>query len=154
MGNNLPDFLARLPRRDWRDAVWVPASEVAVISEDAPPNQIACCQGAFFEAQSGSKGARFLSTPWQGITSLRMHAPTAAIFGFEPSRVLTPPRPPACDAGPWQPPPPPTAETAPPLRSPPPAQRRGPSAACPGGASAASGPRSRRSACGAIPGAR
>jgi hypothetical protein len=27
------------------------------------PNQIACCQEAFFEAQSGSNEARFLSTP-------------------------------------------------------------------------------------------
>src|SRR5262245_34606707 len=45
-------------------------------------NQIACCQGAFFEAHAGSNGARFLRTPEQSITSWRMQAPTACSFGF------------------------------------------------------------------------
>jgi hypothetical protein len=46
------------------------------------PTQIACCQEALVEAHWESNAARFLSTPKQIITSLRMHAPTACILGF------------------------------------------------------------------------
>lgn len=41
-----------------------------------------CCQVVVFEAHSGSDGRRFLSTPWQIITSLGMRAPTACTFGL------------------------------------------------------------------------
>jgi DNA polymerase len=34
-----------------------------VLGRHQSANQIACCQGAFFEAHSGSNGARFFSTP-------------------------------------------------------------------------------------------
>ena len=44
------------------------------------PNQMVCCQEANFDPQFGSNGERLLRTPWAIIKSLRMHAPTAAIF--------------------------------------------------------------------------
>jgi hypothetical protein len=45
-------------------------------------NRIACCQEAVLEAQSLSNGWRFLRMPQQITVSLRLHAPTARIFGL------------------------------------------------------------------------
>ena len=49
---------------------------------------MACCQGTIRDAQSGSNGVRFLSTPYQSMTSFRMHAPTACIFGLPAATTL------------------------------------------------------------------
>ena len=47
-----------------------------------------CRQVAIPEFQFGSNGVRFLSTPKQIMTSLRMHAPTACIFGLPAGAVM------------------------------------------------------------------
>jgi putative membrane protein len=51
LGQALPGALAL-------GSLWLSEGKRGVV-----PNQIACCQGAFFEAHAGSKGARFFSTP-------------------------------------------------------------------------------------------
>jgi hypothetical protein len=45
-------------------------------------NRIARCQEEVLEAESGSNGWWFLRMPQQITVSLRMHAPTARIFGL------------------------------------------------------------------------
>src|SRR5262249_30648591 len=61
--------------------------------EAVAPNRIACCQAAFCEARSGSKGARFSGTPWQSMTGLRRQAPTPCILGL-PAPATRPENPP------------------------------------------------------------
>ena len=68
--------------RRWCGGICVCMCGASARSGAAGPNQMVCCQGTVFRAHEGSNGLRCLSTPWAIINSLRMHAPTAAIFAF------------------------------------------------------------------------
>ena len=54
--------------------------------KSAEPDSV--LSSSVFEVQFGSKGLRFFRTPLHRITSFRMHAPIAGIFGFPPATSL------------------------------------------------------------------